>query len=116
MLSDVRKRRSRSPIPGIVIGIVGLAFAGWMFVHAKSDLQAYAGDPSCAFFDPNAASAGQCRAEAVRIDRVYRTTGKNARRYAVLDRPDGSQLTVAFGIIAGAAGSFSALVEFWRLR
>src|SRR5450631_3420399 len=87
-------RRPRSPVPGMIIGLAGLMLR----LHVREGQGRSAGvrrrSDECRRSRCRLAATGQCRTEAVLINRIYRTTGRSSHRYVVLGLADGSRLTV----------------------
>jgi hypothetical protein len=88
----------RSPIPGIVIGVIGLAAGGAMFAVSSADERTYTTDASCtAGFSLRSEDAGACRTAAMRIVQWYWSSGRGAARHLVLADADGRRWYVTYG-------------------
>jgi hypothetical protein len=88
----------RSPIPGIVLGVIGLAVGGTMFGVSSADERTYTTDPSCvAGFALRSEDAGACRTASMRIVQWYWSSGRSAARHIVLADRDGRRWYVTYG-------------------
>jgi hypothetical protein len=88
----------RSPIPGIVIGVIGLAVGGSMFAVSSADERTYTTDPSCtAGFALRSEDARACRTASMRIAQWYWSSGRGAARHLVLVDASGRRWYVTYG-------------------
>jgi hypothetical protein len=88
----------QSPVPGIIIGVIGLALGSSMFAVSSADERTYTTDPSCtAGFALRSSGGGACRTASMRIAQWYWSSGRGAARHLVLVDADGRHWSVTYG-------------------